>query len=158
MNPIHAHLMLNHIPVLGTAFAAALLAYAMLRGQESFKRLAYACMIIFAALAPFVFLSGRTAEHRIERLAIVPDKAVHAHEEAGEGAFAAVEILGLAALAQMILYMFPAAARLRGRTAYAVMLGALVTFAMLAWAADLGGKIRHGQELGSDGAAPFSVP
>jgi hypothetical protein len=31
MNPAHWHLMLNHVPVLGTAFGMALIAWALVR-------------------------------------------------------------------------------------------------------------------------------
>ena len=38
MDPAHLHLMLNHIPVLGTAFGMALIAWALFRKSEELKR------------------------------------------------------------------------------------------------------------------------
>jgi hypothetical protein len=38
MNPAHLHLMLNHIPVLGTAFCMALVGWALIQKSEELKR------------------------------------------------------------------------------------------------------------------------
>ena len=152
MNPIHIHLMLNHVPVLGAFLACALLAYALIRDHEPYKKLAYVILAVVGLAAPIVAVSGEKAAEGIESLAVVPDPAVHAHEEAGEGAEIALVALGILAFLQLCSYLFPNLHRLRGRTAPLLLLGAAAAFAWSAYTANLGGKIRHGEELRTGGA------
>ena len=50
MNPAHLHLMLNHIPVLGTAFCMAL-GWALIQKSEELKRVSLGAFVIVALLA-----------------------------------------------------------------------------------------------------------
>lgn len=149
MNAVHIHLFLNHLPVMGTAFACMLLGFAMFKEMENFKKLAYVILVFCALATPPVFLSGEGAEEKVEHLQGVSEKAIHEHEEAGETALAAMIALGFLSLGQLGLYLFPNMARLRKRTALVVLIGSGLAFAWLAWTANLGGLIRHGEELGA---------
>lgn len=62
MNPAQIHLMLNHLPVFASAAAALFLAYALMRGNATYQRAAYALLIAAALAAPVVVLSGHGAE------------------------------------------------------------------------------------------------
>lgn len=160
MNPIHIHLILNHAPLFGSAAACALLAYALLRDHDAYKRLAYVIMVLAGLVGPLVSFSGDEAAERIEALSVNPDKAIHAHEEAGEAAVVGLGLMGVLAFLQLATYMFPNLARLRKRTALPVLLVSAGVFAWTAYTANLGGKIRHGEELGAGnaaGAAPADV-
>lgn len=153
MNPIHAHLMLNHAPLFGSAAACALLAYALMRDHDAYKRLAYLIMVLAGLTGPIVAFSGDEAAERIESLSVYPDKVIHAHEEAGEAAAVALGLMGVLAFLQSATYMFPNLARLRNRTALLLLLVGAAVFAWTAYTANLGGKIRHGEELGAGNAA-----
>ena len=50
MNPAHLHLMLNHIPVLGTAFCMALVGWALILKSEELKRVSLGAFVIVALL------------------------------------------------------------------------------------------------------------
>jgi hypothetical protein len=149
MNPVHFHLLLNHLPVMGTAFACVLLGFAMLKEMESFKKLAYVILVFSALATPPVFLSGEGAEEKVEHMQGISESAIHDHEEAGEAALAAMIALGVLSLGQLGLYAFPNLTRLRGKTAFAILIASGLAFAWLAWTANLGGLIRHGEELGT---------
>lgn len=152
MNSVHVHLLLNHMPVMGTAFACVLLGFAMFKEMESFKKLAYIILVFSALATPPVFLSGEGAEEKVEHLQGVSESVIHEHEEAGEAALAAMIALGFLSLGQLGLYLFPNLARLRKRTAFVILIASGLAFAWLAWTANLGGLIRHGEELGGPGS------
>ena len=62
MNATHLHLMLNHIPVLGTVFGLGLLVFALWRKSEELKKAALGIFLIVALLAVPVYLTGEPAE------------------------------------------------------------------------------------------------
>ena len=53
MNLAHIHLLLNHIPVLASAFGFGLLLFAMISPNDRFQRLA---LIVFVISSAFRFL------------------------------------------------------------------------------------------------------
>lgn len=159
MNPVLIHLTLNHAPVFGAGAGFLLLGYALLRGNAAFQRLAYVVLVLAALATPAVFLSGHASEDKVEGLIGVAEMRIHAHEEAGEGAAIAMVAVGILAAAQLVLGGLPDMARLRAKGAYGVLLGAALTFGWAAYAAHMGGLIRHGAELGSPGPlAPATYP
>lgn len=147
MSPVHLHLLLNHVSVLGTAFACLILIYGLLRGKEEVRKVALGILVIVALITPVVFFSGENSEEVVEHISGIKETSIEAHEEAAEGAYVTIEILGVLALAQLILYKFPALSKLRDRAALATVSLAVVAFLWVAYAGYLGGKIRHGEEL-----------
>ena len=76
LSPVHVHLMLNHIPVLGMVFTSLLLAYALIRDQAELRKAALALFILLALVTPAVYLSGEGAEEGVEHLAGVSEAAI----------------------------------------------------------------------------------
>ena len=148
MTPVHIHLMLNHLPIFFSALAFLLLGFSLLRQQESYKKLAYVILVLAGLTTPIVFLSGERSEKKVEDIAAVSHPTIHAHEEAGEGALSIMLALGAAAGLQLCLYLFPNAARVREKTTFALLIGSALAFGWAAWTAELGGRIRHSEELG----------
>ena len=145
MNWAHAHLILNHLPVLGTIFGLALLAWAVLRRDETLQRAALATFVVAALAAIPVFLTGAPSEEIVEHLAGTAEAAIEAHEEAAVIALIAIEALGAMALAALVLFRKRAFPRpLTG----AALVFALATAGWMAQTATLGGRIRHA-ELGA---------
>ena len=145
MNWAHAHLILNHLPVLGTIFGLALLAWAVVRRDDTLQRAALATFVLAALAAIPVFLTGEPSEEIVEDLAGTAQAAIKAHEEAAVIALIAVEALGAMALAALGLF------RKRGvprPLATAALVFALATAGWMAQTANLGGRIRHA-ELGA---------
>ena len=105
MNATHLHLLLNHIPILGSFFGLALLAASLVShgGQLWLTRAALAFFIVVGLTAVPANLSGEEAEHQVEELPGVTHHAIHEHEEAAEAALIAASLLGAAALAALLL-------------------------------------------------------
>ncbi|HEX6750936.1 MAG TPA: hypothetical protein VF092_26850 [Longimicrobium sp.] len=141
LNPAHIHLLVNHIPVFGSIFAALLIGWGLLRKSEEVLRLGLIVGVIIGAATWGVQLTGEPAEHTIVGIEGVSRRIIHAHEEAGELASYVAVAFGVAALITLLLMR-----RRRGAAramAVLTLLMGLVDFGMMAWTANLGGEIRH---------------
>ena len=145
MNWVHLHLMLNHLPVLGTIFGLLLLAWAVLRRDETLQRAALATFVLTALAAIPVFLTGEPSEEIVEDLAGTAKAAIESHEDAAVVALIAIETLGAMALGALVLFRRRALPR---PLAGAALVFALATAGWMAQTANLGGRIRHA-ELGA---------
>lgn len=145
MTTVHLHLMLTHVPVLGTVFALLLLTLGLVRRSEELKKVALWAFTFFAALAIPVFLTGEPAEELVEGLPGVSKAAIETHEDVAKIVFGLILLLGAVALGGL--------ACLRRRPVpqwfgFSVLTLALATSGLLAWTANLGGKVRH-TEIGT---------
>jgi uncharacterized membrane protein len=143
MNWAHLHLLLNHVPVLGTLFGLALLLYAVLRRNEGLKRVALGACTLVALMALPTYFSGEPAEEVVEHSAGVSEPAIESHEDAALGALAGVEVLGLVALVG--LFLSRGGRALPANVARAAVLVAILTAGLMARTANLGGQIRHAE-------------
>lgn len=150
MNWPHIHLMLNHVPVLGTVFGLALLAWGLLRRNSALERAALVTFVLLALAAIPVYLTGGAAEESVEHVAGMTEGAMEAHEEAALLALIGIELLGVVALGALLL----ARTRFAALLTRSVLAVALTTTGLMAWTANLGGRIRHSelQASGSHGA------
>ncbi|MFL5381826.1 MAG: hypothetical protein ACJ8GN_04860 [Longimicrobiaceae bacterium] len=142
MSPIHLHLLLNHVPVIGTAIALGLLAWAALRGDERVGRASLALLALLAAVALAVFLTGEPAEEAVEGIAGIPEALIERHEEAALLATIALGVLGALSLAALLLGR---GRRLSRGAMLAVLALGLVPAGAMAYTANLGGQVRHSE-------------
>ena len=133
--------MLNHVPILGTAFGLGLVGWALLRRSEELKRISLGIFIIVALLAIPAYLTGEPAEELVENLPGVSKSSIEQHEEAAQVAFAGVLIVGVAALGGLIFFRPDKA--IPSWLAVIVLVLSLIVLALMARTADLGGLIRH---------------
>ncbi len=141
MNGVHVHLLLNHIPILGTLFALILLGFGYFLRQEILAKAALWTLVVSALVSIPSFLSGEEAEHAVEGIIGVSMVTVEEHEEQAEVAYWAILISGAIALGTLL-------ASMRGGTLNRTMLllnlfFMTVTFALMARAGNSGGTIRH---------------
>lgn len=143
MSNAHWHLLLNHLPVLGVPFGAALLGIGLLWGQTVLQRAGLIVLVLAGLAAGAAYLTGEPAEHALETQSVPgsrPESLIEAHEDAAVAATVASGVLAL--VAAVALW------RLRGgRTGGVWTTGALVlslaTALTLAYVATLGGRISH---------------
>ena len=140
MNGAHLHLLLNHIPVIGTAFALLLLAFGMWRKSDEIKKAAFWALALAAASSVAAYLTGEPAEDVIKGAGL-STALVEPHEEAAGAAFWASIVVGVGAVGG--LFWFRGVKPVKPAAASAVLVGAVIVAALMAWAAFLGGKIRH---------------
>lgn len=142
MSPVHAHLLLNHVPVIGTLIALGLLAFATVRGDDRIGRVSLGMLALLAASAVAAYLTGEPAEEAVEHLAAVPEALIERHEDAALLATIALGVLGALSVAGLVFFR-------RRPLSRGVMLGlvlvALVPAGAMAYTANLGGQIRHSE-------------
>ena len=147
VNPAHLHLILNHIPVLGTAFCIGLLGWGLIQKSEEVKRVSLGVLIIVALLAIPTYLTGEPAEEIIEHLPGVSEATIEEHEDAATFAFAGILAVGALALGGLVLHW--RTKPVPNWIVIVVLVLSVIVFAMMIRTADLGGQIRH-PELRSD--------
>jgi FtsH-binding integral membrane protein len=140
MDGAHLHLILTHVPVLGTIFGLIVLLYAALRNRTESARVALLTFVVVGAVAGTAYLTGESAEEAVEGQPGVSEAVIERHENAADVALGSTIVLGVAAVGGLLL-----ARRGLGVRAIAVPLVAIAfgVSGVMAWTANLGGQINH---------------
>lgn len=140
MSTVHLHLLLNHIPVVGSILAVVLFAAAFFLKETVSTKFALAFAAATAAVAVIVYFTGGAAEEAVEKLAGVTERSISSHEEAAEVTTVATGIFGaLSALALIVVR----SRRAPRWVALSGLAGSIAVSGLMAWTANLGGQIRH---------------
>lgn len=141
MSTVHLHLLLTHVPVLGTVFGVLLLVYGLWRKQDVIQKVSLGVFVLSGLAAWVVYLTGEGAEEAVESLAGISHAVIEPHEEAAVFALVAALVLGAVSLGVLLL------ARRRDRLARWAVLATLalgvLTSGLMGWTANLGGQINH---------------
>lgn len=140
MNWAHAHLIINHAPVMGAFFCLFLLAWGLFRRSEEVNRAALLGSVVTAFAAGGAYLTGSYAGDLVQNLPDVSAVRISTHEDAALLAFIASIATGVAALAG--LWMARRGGPLPRWSLWGCLILGLVTCALMARAANLGGEIR----------------
>lgn len=155
LSAAHLHLVLNHIPVLGTMlFAPLVLLWGLVRQSRDVSQIGLLLTVLLAVTAIPIYLSGEPAEEQLENQPWFDKQRVEAHEERAEAGLIAVLVTGAAALGALWLGRGGQPHR-RGIIAL-VLIGLVVSAVLFALAALDGGQIRH-DEIRPTAAAPRAV-
>jgi hypothetical protein len=150
MDLTHIHLLLNHFPTVGNIIGIGLMLFALIGKSDDLKR---ASMVVFLGIGLITiatYVTGNAAEAIIcvGGSATAPCKdpnvskaLIGAHEGAAMIAFAVMQITG--AVAWLGLWQYRRFARVPNGTTALVLLLAIVSFGLMARAANIGGEIRH---------------
>lgn len=139
MDPAHLHLLINHLPVLGTVFGILLLLYGMLAEKHEVTQASLGLFVLVGLGAVVAYLSGEGAEDVVEGLPGVAESIIETHEEAALIALVAAIVLGVAALL-VLVFLRKQTPRWAVVTTLVLALG---TAGVMAWTANLGGQVRH---------------
>jgi uncharacterized membrane protein len=143
INFAHLHLLLNHIPVIGTIIAVCLFLLSLFGKNDDLKR---SSLIIFAGVALLTiptFVSGVGAQSNIAKQAGVSAALMKRHEGAAMLSFWFMEITG--ALAIVGLWQSYRSSRPARWNVFAVLLFSIVTVGLMARTGNTGGDIRHSE-------------
>ena len=150
MTLVHLHLLLNHVPTIGTGLAIALFVLSFFRKNDMLRRVSLEVFFIVALMTLPAYLSGLSAQQQIVNRPGVSNVMIEAHEDAALFALVLMQITG--AFAWLSLWQFRRMGRSAAWATGAVLLLSALTMAVTARAANLGGEIRH-PELLTAGAA-----
>lgn len=143
MNGAHVHLLLNHVPVLGSLFAFCILLYGIIIKTDSVIKVALILMVGVALVGIPAFLTGDEAKHVIDPVSTVNKNAMDVHEEIAEIAFWVLMISGAFALGTLIAMR---SVKINSMPLVwlnlLILLLVVVLMARTAWS---GGEIRHNE-------------
>jgi hypothetical protein len=155
MNAPHLHLILNHVPTIGSAIALGLLLLSLLRRQEALTRVSLEVFYVLALLTLPAYLSGVATALQLEQLPDVSIEAIHKHHDGALVGFALTLLTGLASW--FGLWQWRRTSRPSRLNIGIVLVLALLTLTTMAGTATMGGEIRH-PEMMAEGAAPTAGP
>lgn len=141
MNGAHLHLLLNHVPILGSIFGLALFAYATLRKSDELRRAALGFFAVSGLFAIAAYMTGDPAEHAITRSLPNVRELIHEHEEAASFALTGSILLGL--FSGFGLFRFRGGRAFPNWFTLTTAAVAIIVGAMMVRTGNLGGQIRH---------------
>lgn len=146
MNWPHVHLLLNHVPVMGVPFGFLLLAAALARKSLELTKASLGVFAVVALLTIPVYLTGEPTEEVVEHLPGISESFIEEHEESALLSLVAIEILGVLAVAGLVLFRGSSIPTWFVTTSLVLSLLAAVS---VGWTANLGREIHH-PEIRSD--------
>ncbi|MBI2818297.1 MAG: hypothetical protein HYX72_15300 [Acidobacteria bacterium] len=150
MNWAHAHLILNHIPILGIIFGLALILVAVFKKSDELLRASLGTFVVVGVMSIATYLTGEPAEEVVEHLAGISEANIERHEESALWALVATQALGIYSLIGLFVLR---KSRDVSRQVATVCIGiALLAVGAVGWTAHLGRQIHHA-EIGSAGPA-----
>jgi hypothetical protein len=159
VNLAHLHLLLNHIPTVGTVVGLGLLLLAVIRRNEHLTHAGLEVLFVIAVLTLPVYMSGVAAHQKLRNQPEISDDAMRVHQDAALAGFTVTELAGF--VAWIALWQ----SKRRGRAARGLVPAAtlltVVALVLMARAATLGGDIRHPEirtVLSAGAAAPVADP
>lgn len=149
MNPAHIHLLINHLPIIGSLFGLIVLAHGLWTKNSQTKIASYNLFILSAIGAGIAYFTGEPAEELVENIAGVTGRAIEQHEDFAMSAMISFMLLGILSIFGLLItlkqsiFMRP--------VAIVILLVSLVSFVLVARTGYLGGQIRHTEINGSAG-------
>ena len=141
----HLHLLLNHFPTIGTVLGLGLFLLSFVRKNDHLTKVSLEVFFIIGLATLPVFLSGVAAQAALKDSPGVSAAAISTHEDAALLAFILMEIT--AAVAWLGLWQIRRLARPTRTNLATLIVLSVVTLGVMAWAANLGGDIRHPEIL-----------
>jgi formate hydrogenlyase subunit 3/multisubunit Na+/H+ antiporter MnhD subunit len=142
MTAAHLHLLLNHIPILGSIFGLLVLSYGLLRKSDEIKKTSLGVFVITALVTIPVYLTGDGAAKIVSNLPGVSTAIIQQHDQAATITMFAIQILGALSLLSLLL-SWRSRRELRSWMTLGVFILAMISSGLGAWTGSIGGQIRH---------------
>jgi hypothetical protein len=154
VNLVHLHLLLNHVPTVGTIVALGLLLLALAKKSDHVERASLAVLVAIALLSLPTYMTGYAAERAIKDRPGISAALIETHQSAALLALLFIEATGVAAWFGLWQARRPSG-RARWNAPVVVILSA-VSLGLMASAANIGGEIIH-PEIMAAGEAPMGT-
>lgn len=151
MSLTHLHLLINHLPIIGSILGGFVLAQGIWNKSELTKIAAYNVLIISSIGAIVAYFTGEEAEETIENIAGVMESTIKIHEDFAVYALIALIVLGISSI--IGLWATIKQNSYSGIVSTVTLVIAFVSFGLVAQTGYLGGQIRH-TELNPNFVAP----
>ena len=147
-NSAHLHVVLNHVPTIGFGMGLLLFLVALISKSDDLKRASLVIFFVVANVAIATYVTGNAAESVLRGTGADPafppgvaPGAIRAHEDAALLAFVCMEVTGF--FAWLALWQWRRGPDLAAWNMPVILLLAVVTFGLMARAAEMGGEINH---------------
>lgn len=154
MNFIHVHLLMNHLPVIGSLVGLLMLLAAKVRKSDELTNTALVVFVLAGIIAVPTYLTGEQAEVLVQSLPAIPRALVLRHDDAAAFALCGAVVLGMLALLGLFLRRSGRVPRWLQPTMLAL---ALLVGGLMAYTANLGGRIRHPEISGPSHSTPADI-
>jgi len=141
MNQAHWHLVFNHAPIFGALAGALLLAAGLWQRQDAVLRAGLWALVLAVVVGLPAQLTGPGAAQVVKDMPRVSQALIQHHAQAARLGYWVLAATGTLALLSVTLLQ-QRAARAR-QLVLATLVGAVVSFGLLARAGNLGGQISH---------------
>jgi len=163
MDPTHLHLLLNHVPTVGFGIGIALFALSLGTRSHHLKQASLVVFVIVALMSIPTYATGNAAQNLLQERGEVSDGTTEAmvtltlietHEGAAFLALGLMELTG--ALSWLALWQLRRRANISTGMSGGILLLSLVTMALMANAANIGGMINHPEIRGAEEVTTFA--
>ena len=156
MNLAHLHLVMNHVPTIGSVAALGVLLLGYVRRNDHLKHVGLEVLFIVALLTLPVYVSGVAGYFEIRNRPGISVDAVKIHQDVALFGFGWMMIAGF--IAWTALWTWRRHGRPGRGLVPAATLLLVMTLVVMGSAANLGGEIRHPEILAGGAAAPAGAP
>jgi uncharacterized membrane protein len=150
LNAAHLHLLLNHIPILGSIFITVLFIVALIYRNVFLQKVSLWFLVVVALFTAATYLTGDKSQDLVQNVPGVSDAMLHLHERAALIGLLLMFVAGVIALAGAFFYRHkPKLPRLLLTVVLVIL---LLNSAVFAYIGFLGGQILHPE------IRPASIP
>src|SRR5262245_50927126 len=142
----HVHLLLNHVPTVGMVLALGLLLMSFVRRNEHLKKISFEVFFLIALAIVPIYQSGVAAAEALKAQSDVSAAAITEHQDAALWGFILMAITGF--MSWLGLWQFRRLGRPTRAMTGTVLVLAVLTTAVMARVANIGGDIHHPEILG----------
>lgn len=153
LNGAHWHLLVNHVPIIGSLMATLVLGYGLFRRNNAIVQLSFGLFVLVSVATAITDQTGEAAEHYLASINALNRARLHAHEEAADLANIGMYLTGGLSLLALVWQR----AREWRLLPAVVLVSALITFGLMANVGRLGGLIMH-RELDREQAVAHPSP
>ena len=146
MNDAHFHLVVNHLPIVGTLIGLLVLITGLLLKKSEVKLTAFGIFIFSAITSIVAFLTGEGAEEVVEDLSGISETLIHTHEEYAESFLILSISLGVIAIVGFIVELKKF--KLSKLITILILIIAIANIVLGKYVGTSGGEIRHNEIRG----------
>jgi hypothetical protein len=141
MNFAHLHIVLNHIPSIGTVVGVALFIASLLRKSDALKKLSLEILVVMALVALPTYMSGNAAQQVLRNRPEIPKALIEEHQNSAMVTLILMTITGT--LAWFGLWQFRRFSHSGSGNTSAILIFSILTAAFILRTANMGGDISH---------------
>jgi uncharacterized membrane protein len=141
MDTTHLHLLLNHVPTIGFVVALGFYVVSFIGKSDHIRQASLVLLVGIAFLTVPTYVTGNAAWAAIESMDDMRASIAETHEGAAFLALVAIQITG--ALAFLGLWSLRRTGKLSNAASMVIFFAGVVSFILVAGAANLGGELRH---------------